>query len=320
MDLTVGFSKDTAGRMSRCLQLFSEWVTLHAGLDWGLVQQDVNALAYALRGYGLYLFEQGYPRYLLVYAITAVQDVFPQSRSHLGLAWQVDKKWQHFEPGVCRAVLPAVAVRAAVALAALWNWKAWSALILIGFAGMLHPSEIISLHRRDLVFPSDVDNDMACMFVHLRNPKTARFARRQHSRIDDISIIKLVEAAFGSYQLEQPLYRGSSAQFRRQWNCVMTKLGIPCRQELRGATPGSLRGSGATFLYTTVQDIPLIAWRGRWARTRTLEYYLQEVSAQLLLHELSPASKALILELSRVSFAVLCTTFNLAEQQSRDGE
>ena len=58
----------------------------------------------------------------------------------------------------------------------------------------------------------------------------------------------------------------------------------------RGATPGVLRGSGATFLYTLTENVQWIAWRGRWARTRTLEFYLQEVAAQLLLHQLSPIS------------------------------
>ncbi|CAE7310120.1 unnamed protein product, partial [Symbiodinium necroappetens] len=34
----------------------------------------------------------GFPRYLLVYAITAVQDLCPEFRSHLTPAWQIDKK------------------------------------------------------------------------------------------------------------------------------------------------------------------------------------------------------------------------------------
>eukprot|EP00438_Fugacium_kawagutii_P008019 Skav209170 [mRNA] locus=scaffold1137:401715:406094:- [translate_table: standard] len=308
MDLTVGFSQQTSTRMTRCLGVFRNWVVHEGGFDWEEVISTTQGLAYALRAYGLFLFERGYPRYMLVYAITAVQDVFPETRTHLGLAWQVDKKWQHHEPGACRAVLPAVAIRAAVAIAG-------SCLVLVGFAGMLHPSEIIALVRQDLIFPSDLGGDMACMFVHLQNPKTARFARRQHCRIDDSNIIALVERVFGHYGMKQRLYSGSMSQFRRQWDSVMRRLGIPCRQHLRGATPGTLRGSGATYLYTCTQDVPLIAWKGRWARTKTLEFYLQEVAAQLLLHELAPASKALILELSSVSWAILCTICGLAVQE-----
>ena len=50
---------------------------------------------------------------------------------------------------------------------------------------------------------------------------------------------------------------------------------------MKGATPGVLRGSGATHLYLLAENIPLLAWRGRWARSKTFEYFLQEVDAQL---------------------------------------
>ena len=99
----------------------------------------------------------------------------------------------------------------------------------------------------------------------------------------------------------------------------MSALGIPHRQNIRGATPGVLRGSGATYWYACTENIPLIAWRGRWARTRTLEFYLQEVSAQLLLHELPAGSRAKIEFLSNCSLAVLCHHLNLAEQYFKSG-
>ena len=91
----------------------------------------------------------------------------------------------------------------------------------------------------------------------------------------------------------------------------MQSLGIPFKQECRGATPGTLRGSGATFLYGRTEDLPWIAWRGRWARQKTLEYYLQEVSAQLLLHELSSLSKFKIEQFSEFSWSILCTQCGL---------
>ena len=75
--------------------------------------------ATALRAFGLHLYENGFPRYLYVYAITAVQDKYPAHRNFLTEAWQVDKKWQRTEPGSCRPVLPVAAVRAGIALALL---------------------------------------------------------------------------------------------------------------------------------------------------------------------------------------------------------
>lgn len=99
----------------------------------------------------------------------------------------------------------------------------------------------------------------------------------------------------------------------------MDHLGIPCKQKDRGATPGVLRGSGATFYYTCTEDLSWVAWRGRWSRQKTLEFYLQEVGAQMLIHELDSWAKARIFPLADASWAVLCTCYNLAGQNFRDG-
>ena len=54
-------------------------------------------------------------------------------------------------------------------------------------------------------------------------------------------------------------------------------------------TPGVLRGSGATHSYIENESIPAIQWWGRWSRQKTLEYYIQEVAAQLFLFDLDLA-------------------------------
>ena len=85
----------------------------------------------------------------------------------------------------------------------------------------------------------------------------------------------------------------------------MDRLGIPNKQSEQGATPGVLRGSGATYLYSFSEDINWVAWRGRWCRTRTLEFYLQEVAAQVMVHSLHPVAKARIETLSKFSGSVI---------------
>ena len=194
MSLDVGFAPETAGRMKRCLSAFRLWLETELKISWDTLIAEPEAAAWGLRSYGLDLFERGLPRYLLVYAITGMQDTYPQVRQHLHIAWQVDRKWQAHEPGHCRAVLPAIAIRAATTLAFLWGWRSWAGAVLIGFAAMLHPGELVGLTRKDLVFPRDVGYDMDCLFVHVRNPKTSRFARRQHGRIDDPGLILVFES------------------------------------------------------------------------------------------------------------------------------
>jgi hypothetical protein len=126
------------------------------------------------------------------------------------------------------------------------------------------------------------------MYVFIKNPKTARFARRQHVKVTDESVIMLARLVFAQLPLDGRLFNASMAVFRRQWNAVLDHLEVLRQQICRGATPGTLRGSGATHFYLEDEDLTKIAWRGRWAKQKTLEYYIQEVGAQLFMHQLKP--------------------------------
>ena len=318
LDLTVGYVPATTDRMEKCFQAFKLWCIEEAELSWEGLLKDLHALALALRGYGLHLYEGGFPRYLFTYAITSTQEFIPAVRPLLSMAWHVNKKWQISEPGQSRAVLPTIVLQALCVLAAAWKWFSFLGVTLLGFGAMLHPSEMIGLIRKDLIFPRDVSYTSGSLFVKVREPKTARFVRRQHGRIDDPSIIRICEALFFNLPLTATLYVGSISAYRKQWNGIMGHLGVPFKQSCHGATPGVLRGSGATYLYHSSEDINWVAWRGRWSRIRTLEYYLQEVGAQMLIHELKPSAKARIEMLAAMAGPVLWHLV-LAEQEVRSG-
>ena len=310
LDMTIGFHKQTSLRMRRCLDAFAIWVHEELHLDFAKVALSAEHLGLALRAYGFHLFRNGHPRYMLVYALTAVQDVYPQHRPFLGGAWQVNKKWEVAEPGECRPVVSLPIFRAAISVGILWQWFQWVGITLLAFAGMLHPSEFVCLERRHLMLPRDTLFTTNALYIHLKNPKTSRFARQQHVKISDPDVIQYVDYHFGSLELSQRIYNASISAYRNQWTAIMTKLGVPCKMHDKGVTPGSLRGSGATQMYLQTENIPLICWRGRWARVKTLEFYLQEVSAQVLLHSLSSASRALIERLNRASFGLFTSSLH----------
>ncbi|CAL1144007.1 unnamed protein product [Cladocopium goreaui] len=285
LDAAVGFAPATSRRMEDCVTGFKLWVDQTLNSSFSSLVQSPHGMALALRAYGMHLFEQGFPRYLYVYAITGIQNLHPHVRPYMSPAWQVDRRWQLHEPGECRPVLSAPVLRAITTLALLWGWKVWLAITLIGFSGMLHPGEFLNLVRQDLVFPRDAMVDSRVMYVHLRNPKTAR------CRIDDPLMIQFLESVFGRLKLSAKLYDGSAYSYRRQWDSIMQKLEIPFSQSQKGVTPGVLRGSGATHMYLCTEDVSRIAWRGRWTKLKTVEFYLQEVAAQLLLHRLSTSAR-----------------------------
>ena len=203
----------------------------------------------------------------------------------------MDKKWQALEPGECRPVISGPIMRAMIAVAILWDWHFWAAVSIIGYLGMLHPAEFLSLKRRDLVLPRDALISDPVLYVHVRNPKTARFARRQHCKLEDPLVVRYLDSLYGDCDLETSLYPGTSSTYRRQWDAVLGRLGIPHARASKGATPAVLRGSGATHLYLATEDVQLVQWRGRWSKLKTVEFYLQEVAAQVLLHSLDTLSR-----------------------------
>ena len=291
LNLFGGLTQATSQRMQKCLDAFQLWLRDEFSLDLEFALASSEHANLSLRAYGRWLYERGSPRYHFVYCVTAVQRVRPEFKGLLGGAWHVDRMWQLEEPGQCRAVLSSAMVRAIICLGLLWGWRQFVGVISLGFGGMLHPNEFVHLCRQDLVFPEDALTASSTLYVHIRSPKTARFARKQHARIDDPSILHLARQLFFDLPLGSRLFDASLAVFRRQWNHLLDFLEIPRRQAQRGATPGVLRGSGATAMYLDTEDLPKVAWRGRWARSRTLEYYIQEVAAQLFLHQLSPRAR-----------------------------
>lgn len=71
------------------------------------------------------------------------------------------------------------------------------AVSMIGFLGMLHPSEFLNLTRQDIILPKDAMISQHFIYVHLRNPKTARFARKQHVKVEDPLVVGFLDALYG---------------------------------------------------------------------------------------------------------------------------
>ena len=185
-------------------------------------------------------------------------------------------------------------MRAVSCLCLIGKWYRWLGITLIGFLGMLHPAGFISLLRSDLLLPGDTLNETAAFYVHIRNPKTARFARKQHCKIDDPCVLAYVTKVFGALAPNASLFAGGTSAYRRRWDHVLGRLGISVSMPSRGATPAVLRGSGATALYLESEDLSLIQWRGRWAQLKTVEHYIQEVAAQSLLAQMPPEDRAVV--------------------------
>ena len=105
----------------------------------------------------------------------------------MNIARQIDRKWQLHEPRSCRAVLP-------WQLSLCVQWPAWelcgTAVFLLGFAGMLHPSEMISLVRKDLVFPIATSTTKLVLCI------CGSEARKQLGLLGDNTVALMMKVSF----------------------------------------------------------------------------------------------------------------------------
>ena len=178
-------------------------------------------------------------------------------------------------------------------------------MLLLGFTGLSHPSTLLAATREDLLLPMDTLSERPVAFLRIRDPKTRRYMVRQHLRVSDATTVSFLQRLYGHAPAEARLFDLGHGAFRLRWDRVFNHLGVPTREAVQGITPGSLRGSGATWLYNTTENIPLIRWRGRWRREATLECYLQDVAALLLLRDVSDDNRAKIRELAGFAYQVV---------------
>ena len=290
----------TTKRRSTCFDTFSKWI-------WDELAIKLDADGFTPDLMAAPLFYTGAPKYFFAETINAVIDHHPGYRNLIGAAWNTLKKWEEAEPTDRAMVMPATLLQAAVALGLLWRWPHFVAVLLLGFHGLLRPSEILSLRRGDLVLPRDVLSNEKICYVKIIRSKTSRFMMRQHARISDELSVLFLDSLFGTRPSDASLFGCSYGMLRSRWNKLFGSLGVPTSEKHRGITPKSLRGSGASWLFHITEDINRILWRGRWQSKRTLEHYLQDVMGQILLADLAHDQRERVLELSFWSSALLAS-------------
>ena len=117
--------------------------------------------------------------------INAVVDQLPHLRGQLAAPWTTLSRWEEVEPVSRSMVMPASVLQAAISLSLLWSWPRMAAALLIGFHGLLRPSEFLPLQRADLILPRDLLSHEKLCYIRILHSKTSRFMLRQHARISD---------------------------------------------------------------------------------------------------------------------------------------
>ena len=214
--------------------------------------------------------------------------------------------------------MPEQVCLAMLSVALLWGLDHLAVLIGTGFLGLLRPHEIRSLRFVDFQTPSKLMSSAPCAYITIRAPKMRRItARRSYTRVDDPAFVSFLDAYIGDDGSNEFIFNGGYHIFRRMFKALADELRLP-RSGALALSWGSLRPGGATWLLRAADSPELVRFRGRWANSRMLEIYVQEVGATALLpalegsvrqriHDLAMAAPSLLAQAASRYSALRCT-------------
>ena len=288
-----------AARRRLLISEFEHWVRLVLGMELRvLLMQPAAAVDRALADYGQALWSAR--RSLLDFAetINATVDADRALKGMLPRSWDAAWVWRSLTPAANRVPIPERVMLAMVTVACEWGMPQVGLLIAVGFMGLLRVHELRWLRFGSFVTPRRMFSLDSVMFVTIEKPKMRRLgARRSYVRIDDPGIIAFAEAFVEIYPHEAFLFNGTYAQLRAIFLALCAELAVPGGAP-HGLTLGSLRPGGATWLYRTTDCTETVRFRGRWASSRMLEIYIQEVGAASVLPRVSADARARIAALA----------------------
>ncbi len=122
-------------------------------------------------------------------------------------------------------------------------------------------------------------------------------AKREHVRVDDFEVTQFLELLLFKAPRDGRLFGGTAAYFRKCFDLILDELHVPSG-EAHGLTPASLRSGGATFWYKLTDSPEWVRFRGRWATSRMLEIYIQEVASLTVLADLPLTVRSRLIELA----------------------
>ncbi|CAE7635021.1 unnamed protein product, partial [Symbiodinium necroappetens] len=287
----------TKKRREKLLQAFSAWLTeqgadLESLLD--LSPLGTKKLNSFLVCYGRQLFDAGWPYSHYSEVINAVSSKEPGVRRCLQPSWDLAFAWLREEPHSHHVALPWQVLVAAITLSLLWGWPRVAGMLAMTWGSVMRIGESLAACRRDLLLPGDVCDTMAFALISISEPKTRfRAARHQSAKLDQPDLLEVVHLAFGHLSLDSKLWPFSASTLRCRFDALMDRLGANtwAGQGSRALDLGSLRAGGATWLLQVSEDSELVRRRGRWLNSRTMEIYIQEISALQFMHRLAPQSR-----------------------------
>ena len=246
-----------------------------------------------------YLYENQFGVSAARQCILAVQTKYRHLRGKLTKSWDSVKSWEMIAPISLRVPVPFMILDAMFATALLRGFHAtgtaardyisFAVCLLLGFHSLLRPGELAILTPRKIALPdARLHTLVTSGLVTITNGKNRRvFGRVQIASLCDSRCIAWLSWLMAGMDLDARLLPGGDGKFRSIFAQIVKDLDI---QDM-GLTPASLRAGGAThYLSTGILDLGQLKFRGRWAALSTLEHYVQECTATLVMLRLADST------------------------------
>ena len=287
---------------SKVKSLGIPWADL---LNEGLARvEEINAVIIA---YGRQLHKCGRPYQHYAETINAIAGQRLSLKRSLQGAWSLAFSWLQSEPSAHHVAMPVQVLMALLSVCILWGWNHVGAMLALGWGAFLRAGEVLSARRQQLVLPPDVGFSTAFALFSIMEPKT-RFSAAKHqcAKLDIPDLLQYVELCLSPLRPDQRIWPFSGQTMRTRLRQLLKAVGLQTERSIKGKPLdlGSLRAGGATWALMALEDSELIRRRGRWVNSKTMEIYIQEVSAVQYMGTLDPDVRANVILLAGI-FPVL---------------
>ena len=294
----------TAELRSGHISVFRSWCTdENIDLDFLLenYRECIDELNIILCNFGRKLYSIGRPRNHYFETINALTAAKPGLRRLVQQAWDLGFTWTKMEPSNHHVAAPFQVLMGLVSLCILWGWPLMAGSLCLMWGALLRPGEFLSARRAELLLPRDVGNTITFALLSILEPKTRNVAaRHQAARVDIPDLLSIVQATFFGLQKHQKLWPYSGQTLRSRFKALLSGLGLAAtgRGDAKPLDLGSMRAGGATWLLEMTENGNLVQRRGRWISEKVMALYIQELTANVFLAQLSQPVKKKILSLA----------------------
>ena len=286
--VSIGYQKT----LDQAYNKFVLWSTVHCRPLPHTLPEQLTTLNEQLVDYIQFLFEENNGVAAGRHAILCMQNRFHLCRSQLKRSWNSVKSWEMIRPVNLRTPMPPLILECMftcamylgfTATSSRWarDWISFGVGLIVSYEGLLRPGEWCFLNSDCICLPtSQLHGLTKTGLIRIRNGKNRRvFGREQISIVESPRALAWLDWLTKDMPKSCRLSPGGTARFRELFKQLVKLL----RLDGLKLTPASLRAGGATAKFNEGMDLGKLQYRGRWSALSTLQHYIQEATASLVL-------------------------------------